>query len=98
MTKDRTRKDTGTNEGNIRVSSDDQYEMTETSTPLYEACEKMAAARKKVLKSKEEFSDAEDAVLEEMKTARKTEINHKGDILVYVKGSTKEDHIRFKKA
>ena len=94
----RERKDTGTDDSKIRVSSDEQYEMTEASTPLYEACEKMATARKKVLKAKEEFGTAEDEVLQEMKNARKTELNHKGDILVYVKGSTKEDYIRFKKS
>ena len=82
----------------MEVSSNGQYEMTDASTPLYEACEKMATARKKVLKSKEEFAAAEDEVLEEMKKVRKTEVNHKGDILVYVKGSTKEDYIRFKKS
>lgn len=93
------RKDTGTKEGNkYNVSSDEQYEMTEASSPLYDACEDMASKRKRVLKSKEEFDDSEEVVLQEMKKAKKTEINHKGDILVYVQGSTKKDHIRFKKS
>lgn len=94
----RERKDTGTDEGNIRVSSDEQFEMTEASTPLYEACEAMVKAKQKVMKSKDELAQSEEAVIEEMKKTRKSEINHKGDILVLVKGKTIEDHIRFKKS
>ena len=94
----RKRKDTGTQEGNIRVSSDNQFEMTEASTPLYEACEKMVKTRQRVMKAKDDLDADEKAVVDAMKEVRKTEINHKGDIIQLVKGKTIEDHIRFKKA
>ena len=94
----RERKDTGTEEGNIRISSDDQYEMTEGSTPLYEASEALVKTKQTVMKAKEKLEQAENAWIEEMKNARKGIINHKGDIIEYVKGKTTSDHARFKKA
>jgi hypothetical protein len=94
----RERKDTGTEEGNIRVSSDEQYEMTEASSPLYEASEALVKARQTVMKAKEKLEQAEDSWIEEMKNARKSCINHKGDIIEYVKGKTTDDHARFKKS
>ena len=98
MERKRKRKDTDTEEGNIHIASDDQYEMTEASTPLYEACEKMVKTRQRVMKAKDDLDQVEGEVVEAMKAARKSEINHKGDIIVLVKGKTIEDHIRFKKA
>lgn len=94
----RERKDTETNEGDIRVSSDNQYEMTEASTPLYEASEDLVKAKSNVMKAKDKLAQAEDVWIEAMKKTRKSEINHKGDIIVLVQGKTTDDHARFKKS
>lgn len=94
----RERKDTVTNDGNIRVASDNQFEMTEASSPLYEASEELVKAKATVGRAKDKLSQAEDTWIEEMKKSRKSCINHKGDIIEYVKGKTTDDHARFKKS
>ena len=94
----RERKDTETNEGNIRVSSDQQFEMTDASSPLYEASEDLIKAKAKVGGAKDALAKAEEAWIEEMKKSKKSVINHKGDIIEYVKGKTTEDHARFRKS
>lgn len=81
-----------------KVASDDQFEMTEASSPLYEASEALVKARKAVMNAKEKLEDAEDLWIDEMKKAKKGVINHKGDIIEYVQGKTTKDHARFKKA
>lgn len=84
--------------GNIRITSDNQYEMSEASTPLYEASEVLVKAKQAVMKAKDKLSEAEDEWIENMKKVRKSVINHKGDIIEVVTGKTTEDHARFKKA
>ena len=85
-------------QGNIRVSSDNQYEMSEADTPLYQASEALVKAKQAVMKAKEKLDTVEDEWIEEMKKVRKSVINHKGDIIEVVQGKTTEDHARFKKA
>jgi hypothetical protein len=95
------RKDTGTDEvkkGRTQVSSDGQYEMTEASTPLYEASEELIKCKARVGRSKDDLVKAEKNWIDEMKKVRKSAINHKGDIIEYVKGRTTDDHARFRKS
>lgn len=81
-----------------RVTSDGQYELTEASTPLYEASEELVKAHARVRTAKDNADKVEKAWIDEMKKAKKSVINHKGDIIEYVRGKTTEDHARFKKA
>jgi hypothetical protein len=95
------RKDTGsddTKKSRTQVSSDGQYELTEASTPLYEASEELIKCKARVGRSKDDLAKAEKNWIDEMKKVKKSTINHKGDIIEYVKGRTSDDHARFKKS
>ena len=80
-----------------RYASDGQQELTIADTELYQRCEEIVKAKAKLAKAKDELETAEDACIEEMRRVKKTTITHKGDTLVLVEGSTRPDHIRFKK-
>ena len=81
-----------------RTDSKGQIELTVDETPLYNACERMVMAKSKVMGAKKEMELAEKEWCDEMKAIKKSKINHKGDIIQFVRGKTTEDHARFVKA
>lgn len=83
---------------NTRVSSDGQIEMTIAESPLYESSEELVKAKARVGAAQDNLIKAEKAWIDEMKKIKKQQINHKGDIIEFVRGRTTEDHARFKKS
>ncbi len=81
-----------------RTDSKGQIELTIDETPLYLASEKLVMTKSKVMGAKKELELAENDWCEQMKAAKMSKINHKGDIIQHVKGKTTEDHARFVKA
>ena len=89
----KSKKDIGT-----RTDSKGQIEMSIDDTPLYQACERMVLSKAQVMGAKDAMDKAEKDWCKEMKGVNKTKINHKGDIIQFVRGKTTDDHARFCKA
>ena len=81
-----------------RVDAKGQIELNIPDTPIYIASEDLIKAKARVGGAKEALEVAEKAWIEVMKDINKSKINHKGDIIQYVKGKTSDDHARFCKA
>ena len=78
-----------------RTDSKGQIELTIKEHPIYDASERLVLAKAKVMGAKNEMDGAEKAWVDEMKKINKSKINHKGDIIQFVRGKTTEDHARF---
>lgn len=81
-----------------RTDSKGQIEMSINDTPLYKACERLVLAKARVMGAKDEMEKAENEWCDQMKEIKKAKVNHKGDIIQFVRGKTTDDHARFCKA
>ena len=81
-----------------KESSDGQIEMTIDESPLYLSSERLVKAKARVMGAKKEMEDAENEWCDEMKKVKKGKINHKGDVIQFIRGKTTDDHARFCKA